>query len=161
MDPGISFEILLNYNTTENERWKGWFARNAAALDLPCDVAGAGTVRKVLLHIFATELVFACLVLDQARPDFENLQPETLDELFAISADARAKYDQFLLKATPEDWTTPHPMGFRDLKTSKAKMIMQAMWHSVNHRGQLATFLRQHGLKQDWIHDFLLSNAME
>jgi len=40
-------------------------------------------------------------------------------------------------------------------------MMMQAIWHSVNHRGQLATFLRQQGFKQDWIHDFLLSNAME
>jgi uncharacterized damage-inducible protein DinB len=161
MDPGISFSTLLAYNNDENERWKRWFAANSAALDLPCDVAGAGTVRKLLVHIFFVELVFACHVLDQDRPNVANLPQATLDELFAISADARAKFDQFLVKAKPEDWSTPYPIGVRDLKASKAKMVMQAMWHSMNHRGQMATFLRQQGFKQDWIHDFLLSNAME
>ena len=161
MDPGISFATLLAYNSEENEHWKRWFAAHPAALDLPCDVAGAGTVRRLLKHIFFTELVFASLVLDQDRPNFENLPQGTLDEMFAISADARTKFDQFLARAKPEDWSTPRPMGFRDVKASKAKMVMQAMWHSVNHRGQLATFLRQQGFKQDWIHDFLLSDAME
>ena len=161
MDPGISFATLLAYNTDENERWKRWFAANPAALDLPCDVGGAGTVRNLLLHIFFAELVFASLMLDQDRPNVANLPQATLDELFAISASARVKFDQFLANGTPEDWSTPRPMGFRDLKASKAKMLMQAIWHSVNHRGQIATFLRQQGFKQDWVHDFVLSNAME
>lgn len=161
MDPGISFATLLAYNSDENAHWKRWFADHPSALDLPCDVAGAGTVRKLLLHIFCTELFFASQVLDQVRPNFESLPQGSLDELFAISIDARGKFDQFLAMSKPGDWSTPRPMGFRDVKASKAKMMMQAIWHSVNHRGQLATFLRQQGFKQDWIHDFLLSNAME
>jgi len=161
MDPGISFATLLAYNIEENDHWKRWFEGHPAALDLACDVAGAGTVRKLLLHIFSTELVFACLVLDQDRPHFANLPQTTLDELFAIGADARAKFEEFLAKSKPEDWNTPRPMGFRDIKASKAKMMMQAIWHSINHRSQMATFLRQQGFKQDWIHDFILSKVME
>jgi|SRR5437868_5786980 len=121
MDSGISFATLLAYNTEENEHWKRWFAAHPAALDLPCDVAGAGTVRKLLLHIFSTELVFASLVLDEDRPIFGNLPQATLEELFAIGADARAKFDQFLAKAEPKDWCTPRPMGFRDVKASKQR----------------------------------------
>jgi uncharacterized damage-inducible protein DinB len=84
MDPGIAFADLLAYNADETAHWKRWFAEQAAALDLPCDVAGAGTMRKLLLHIFATELFFANRVLDEPKADYENLPHATLDELFRI-----------------------------------------------------------------------------
>jgi len=160
MDPGISFTDLLAYNTGENHEWKRWFGANPTALDLPCDVAGAGTVGKLVLHIFATELFFATRLLDE-RTDCENLPHGTLEELFAITAQARQKFDQFLASAAPDQWTTPVPLGSRDLKASKRKMLMQAIMHSIHHRGQLATFLRQQGYKQDWVHDFIASKAME
>jgi len=32
--------------------------------------------------------------------------------------------------------------------------------HSVHHRAQLATFLRQRGFKQDWTHDLIASKVM-
>ena len=161
MDPGISFADLLAYNTGENDQWKRWFSAHPTAIDLPCDVAGAGTVRKLLLHIFATELFFANRLLDEPRTDYENLPHATFEELFAITAQARQKFDQFLVNAAPDQWTTTVPLGFRDLKASKRKMLMQAIMHSIHHRAQLATFLRQQGYKQDWIHDFIASKAME
>lgn len=161
MDLGIPFATLLAYNAEETANWKRWFAEHPTALDLPCDVAGAGTIRKLVLHIFATELFFAHRVLDLALPDLANLPHGTLEELFAISADAAAKFTQFIDQAESDDWTTVLPLGFRDLKASKRKMLMQAIFHSIQHRAQLATTLRQQGLKQDWIHDFILSKAME
>ena len=161
MDPGISFTDLLAYNAGENDQWKRWFAANPAALDLPCDAAGAGTVRKLVLHIFATELFFATRLLDEPRPDYENLPHSTLDELFAITTQAREKVKQFMASAAPDQWTTPIPLGFRDIKASKRKMLMQAIMHSIHHRAQLATALRQQGFKQDWTHDFIASKAID
>jgi uncharacterized damage-inducible protein DinB len=161
MDPGISFADLLAYNADETNHWKQWFAEHAAALDLPCDVAGAGSVRKLLLHIFATELFFANRVLDQPKLDYDNLPHGTLGELFGIHTDAQAKFQEFLTKAMPADWSNPVSLGFRDFKASKRKMVAQAVLHSVHHRGQLATFLRQQGFKQSWTHDFIASRVME
>jgi uncharacterized damage-inducible protein DinB len=160
MDPGIPFADLLAYNADETEHWKRWFTEHPAALDLPCDVAGAGTVRKLLFHIFAAELVFANLVLDEPRPKYETLPQGTLEDLFGISAEAHAKFQQFLAASAPDQWTTPIPVGFGTLEASKRKMLTQAMLHGVNHRGQLATFLRQQGFKQAWTHDFILSKVM-
>jgi uncharacterized damage-inducible protein DinB len=160
MDPGIAFADLLAYNADETEHWKRFFAEHAPALDLPCDVAGAGSVRKLLHHIFATELFFANLVLDQPKVDYDQLPHETLDELFAIHMEAHSKFQEFLAKATAEDWTTPMALGFRGFRASKRKMFVQAMLHGVHHRGQLATFLRQQGFKQDWTHDFIASRVM-
>jgi len=161
MDLGIPFATLLAYNADENDHWMRWLSEHPAALDLPCDVAGVGTMRKLLLHVFATELFFAHRVLDHPKPDFENLPCETLEDLFAITANAQAKFIQFLAQATPEDWTTTCPLGFRDWQASKRKMLTQAILHSVHHRAQLATFLRQQGFEQDWTHDFILSKVME
>ena len=91
MDPGIPFADLLAYNSAENAHWKRWFAEHAAALDLPCDVAGAGTVRNLLLHIFATELFFANRVLDLPKADYQTL-PRAASDLSA-SAGIQAGLD--------------------------------------------------------------------
>jgi hypothetical protein len=52
MDPGVRFTELLAYNEEETIRWKQFFQEHSAAVDLPCDVASAGTVRNLVLHIF-------------------------------------------------------------------------------------------------------------
>ncbi|MGC2194700.1 MAG: DinB family protein [Terriglobales bacterium] len=132
-----------------------------AALDLPCDVASAGSVRKLLFHIFTTELFFANRVLDESKVDYENLPHATLQDLFGLSVTAQEKFQQFLATASHEEWAKPVPLGFRDFKASKRKMMMQVVMHSIHHRAQLATFLRQQGFKQDWTHDFIVSKLME
>jgi uncharacterized damage-inducible protein DinB len=161
MDPGIQFRELLAYNADEHQHWRRWFADHPAVLDLACDVAGAGTVRKLVFHIVATELFFANLVHGLPRLDFEKLGSTTLEELFAISDEAHRKFEEFLDKATPEGWSEVIPLGFGSVKATPRKMLMQAVWHSINHCGQLATFLRQQGFKQDWMHDIILSKVME
>ena len=160
MDPGISFADLLAYNADETKHWLQWFVEHSATLDLPCDVAGTGSVRKLLLHILATELFFGNRVLDQPRLEYHKLPHGTLDELFAIHAEAHSKFQEFLAKATPEDWSNLVSLGLRDFKASKRKIVAQAVLHSVHHHGQLATFLRQQGFKQDWTHDFIVSKVM-
>jgi uncharacterized damage-inducible protein DinB len=161
MDAGIQFADLLAYSADETSHWKRWFAEHPAALDLQCDVSGAGTVRKLIHHIFATELFFANHLHGLPRIDFERRGSGTLDELFSISEEAHLKLKQFLDQATTEDWATLQPLGFRDLKATPRKMLIQTILHGVHHRGQLATFLRQQGLKQDWTHDIILSKVME
>ena len=165
---GIRLTELLDYADEETRRWKCWFAQNPAALDLPVDVAGAGTVRKLLMHIFHVERHFASAVtggpasFEQSRKDAEKEPPAELDEIFRISEEASEKYREFLARATPEDLATVLNLSSRmELKASKRKVIVQALTHSMRHWAQLATSLRQQGMKQDWIHDFLMSNAVE
>jgi hypothetical protein len=40
-------------------------------------------------------------------------------------------------------------------------VVAQAVLRSARHRGLLATFLRQQGFKQLWIHDFMLGKVIE
>jgi uncharacterized damage-inducible protein DinB len=161
MDPGVRFSELLAYNAEETASWKQFFQDHPAALDLPCDIAGAGSVRKLLQHVFLSELFFANLVTRAQDISLENVPSATLDELFEIHASAQRKFEEALEQATPEQWEETVPLGFRDLKATRRKMLVQAMLHGVNHRAQLATFLRQQGFKQDWTHDLIVSPAMK
>ena len=159
---GIQFSELLDYTHEEMTRWKQWFARNASALDLPIDIADAGTVRHLVQHIFSVELHFANIVLGLPPANLESLEVSSVDELFGIGERATKKYRQFIARAESEDWSQTIDLGPRlNMKPSKRKLVSQALTHSIRHWAQLSTFLRQQGLKQDWNHDFLLSKAME
>lgn len=161
MDAGISFAELLHYTDEETQHWKQWFAEHPAALDRPCDIAKAGTVRKLLLHIFTAELYFAGAVLDLPKLDWEKLPSGTLEELFAVHDEAFRKFREFFSRAQANDWNEIKDLGFRDLKASKRKMVTQALLHGVHHRAQLATFLRQQGFDGLWLHDLILSKVMD
>ena len=161
MNDGIRFSELLAYNQQETARWKDWFRSHPEALAAPCDIARGKTVADLLFHIFLVELNFAHFVLALPRPDFNSLPRATLDELFGISEDAGRKIRQFLDSSKPEQWSEPLPLGSRDLKATRRKMLAQAFLHGVHHRGQLAAHLRQLGFKDEWVHDILLSTVLE
>jgi uncharacterized damage-inducible protein DinB len=161
MHDGIQFSDLLAYTEAEHARWKQFFAQHPGALDLPCDVASSGTIRELVFHIFVVNLFFAHRLLGLDLLDFKTLPHSSLEELFAVDEGASRKLRTFLENVRPEDWETKLPLGFIDRSVSKRKMLSQAMLHGVHHRAQLATALRQQGLKQDWKHDLILSDVME
>ena len=161
MAAAIEFAPLIAYTEQENAAWKKFFEQRPDTLDLPCDVAGSGTVRELVFHTLAVHLMFGHLLLGLPRPDFKTLPHGTLEELFAIGDEGIAKTRKFLASASEDDWNVVVPLGFRDLQASKRKMLMQSVLHGVHHRAQLATFLRQNGFKQDWIHDFIVSGVMK
>jgi len=168
MTDGIRFSELLDYSAAETDRWKQWFSKNPDTLDLPVDVADAGTVRKLLIHIFLVELHFANAMSGpisdpkDLQRELENRRSETVDQLFEISGEATRKYRQYLATASPQNYSVKVDFGPRfKIKPTKRKLIAQALTHSMRHWAQLSTALRQQGRKSDWIHDFLMSSAME
>ena len=136
-----------------------FFARHPQALGLPLDIAGS--VRKLILHIFAVELFFANAVSGNPQVDVEKFPNSSLDDLFGISQRATDVYREFFANAKPEDWAEVIRVGAREWKASRRKMVAQALTHSIRHWAQISTYLRQQGLKQEWSHDLLMSEAME
>jgi|SRR5581483_4141772 len=168
MIDGIRFAELLDYNAEETQRWQQWFSAHPSALDLRIDIADAGTVRRLLVHIFSVEMHYAEAVngtggdLSALQKRIETFSPADVRSLFALSEEATAKFREFCARATPEDYSKPLEFGSRiKVTATRRKLITQALTHSMRHWAQLATALRQQGLKSDWVHDFLLSKAME
>jgi hypothetical protein len=121
MDPGLPFADLLVYNTDETEHWKRWFGENAAALDLACDVAGAASVRNLLLHIFATELFFANRVLDLPKADHDHLPHATLNELSPSTPKLTPSFRNSLRKRRPKNGRRRYRWDFVTSKPASAR----------------------------------------
>lgn len=159
-DPGRSFADLLDYTDEETRRWKEFFRKNPAALDLATDIRGAKTVRELAAHIFIAELIFGCAALGEPRPDYEKLPQSTLDEVFAIGESARKKMRDFVARAGEKELAEQVPFGPAG-NVSKRKMLMQALTHGMRHWAQLATDLRRAGYPTDWVHDWIMSSAVK
>lgn len=162
----IRFEELLNYNEEETERWRQCFIEHPEALELKLDLARCETTRETLFHIFACEAWYADCLESRAFADparFEKIPRGTVEELFAVAAEARDKFRKFIACATEADWaiTVPFPEGpWGKLCPTLRKALAHTMVHSIRHWAQLATALRKQGLTQEWGHDLLFTKAL-
>lgn len=156
---------MLAANEAETERWLKWFQRQSSGtLDLPTDIAGTGTVRHLLQHIFAVELRYAERLLDRETTSYESLNIFTLNDLFSIGERARRLFREFLAKATPDELSRVIEFQTRSagtLRASKRKIFIHANVHGIRHWAQVAVVLRQAGHKTDWMHDFLVTPVIE
>jgi uncharacterized damage-inducible protein DinB len=163
----ITTDELLNYCVEEDRRWHEWFQKNPATLDLPSDIAGTKNVREVVLHILAVELRYSERLLGKDPvTDYNELPLASVDDLFATATTSERNFREFLAKAKDDavHWqeilTFPTRTG-GVLSASRRKIFAHALLHGVRHWGQLATYLRQQGHKQDWPHDLIFSKVMQ
>ena len=47
------------------------------------------------------------------------------------------------------------------LRASGRKILAHTLTHHIRHLAQIATALRQHGHPTDWMHDLLMSDALD
>ena len=163
---GVSFTELMRYTDLETAKWRTFLSSmGPSALDIPIDTAAQKDVRGVLLHIFAVELRYSERLLDIAEvTPYEKLPTGSLDELFGVYGKARANFKEWLAKADEKEMAkviTFQTITAGTLSASKRKCLIHALLHGVRHWAQMANTLRIRGYKQDWMHDFLMSDAME
>jgi uncharacterized damage-inducible protein DinB len=159
---GIEFATLLRYTDGETRRWHDWLAaQSPAVLEEPMGEGRLGTLRGVLLHIFAVELRYAQRLTDEPVSTYESLPHDSLDAIFGIGVEARRKLAAFL--ATNPD--LDRELTFETLtagtrSASVRKIVTHSVIHGIRHWAQVATVLRQRGYPTQWFHDILLSDAL-
>lgn len=162
----LSFDELLRHNEEEAERWHEFFRQHADALDMTVDMAQSEDVRGVLVHIMAVELLYAERIQGIVREKLSlaDFPSGSVDELFSTGAKAREIFLNLLARYSDADWNEIITFGTKTsgrLTASRRKMFAHAMFHSMRHWAQLATTLRQNGLKQEWQHDFIFTKTIE
>ncbi len=161
---GLSFGELLDYASEETTHWRDWFRKNPKALDLACDIAGAKSVRGVVLQIIAVQMRYAERLLNQPITEYSELESKSAEELFALAHKSAEDFRSFAVAANDPDWDGTLSFPTRTAGTitaSRRKIFVHALLHGVRHWAQLATFLRQQGYKQDWQHDFIFSDVLK
>jgi uncharacterized damage-inducible protein DinB len=161
--PALSYVELLAYTYEETRRWREYFGQNPKALEI---VIGGrhNDVRGLITHIFVSEYRWGQhLVGEQPTPN-EAFKPQTLDEVWTIYGIARARLENWVAKASPEELdrilTVRSVTYNRDVTASKRKILTHSLIHGIRHWAQIATALRQACFVSDWPHDMLYSPAL-
>jgi uncharacterized damage-inducible protein DinB len=165
----VPFPALLRYRDAETARWRAWFAARAdAVLDTSLG-AGAvgitgGTVRTLLVHLFAFEVRTAQRLLGEPVSAYEALPAHTLAEIFALGERARAGIDRWLAATSEAD--VAQVLTFPTLtagvvSASKRTVAVNLVLHGMRHWAQIAAALRAAGHGEQWGHDYLLSAVEE
>jgi uncharacterized damage-inducible protein DinB len=160
---GLSFGELLDYASEETDHWRDWFRKNPAVLELPCDIAGARTVRGVVLHVVIVQMRYAERLLNQPVTEYSALESTNAEELFALAHKSAEDLRSFAVAANDADWSGSLTFPTRSagtLTASRRKIFVHALLHGVRHWAQLASYLRQQGHQQDWQHDFLFTSVV-
>ena len=161
---GLSFSELLRFNEQETDRWHQFLARQGPGLlDLNIDLAGGGTVRDLLLHMFGVELKYAERLSGGALTKPGDLPTRTIDEIFGIAATAQEKMKVYLKTASEAELNgkiTFPTLSAGEQTATRRKVLGHALIHSLRHWAQLTTEMRRRGHKADWHHDFLFTDAL-
>jgi len=161
---GISFPELLRFDEQETGRWHQFLAKQApAVLDLNIDLAGGGTVRDLLLHMFGVELKYAERLSGGTLTKPSDLPTGSIDEIFSIATTAHGKMKAYLKTASEADLNgkiTFPTLSAGEQTATRRKVLGHALVHSLRHWAQLTTEMRRRGYKADWHHDFLFTDAL-
>jgi len=161
---GLSFPELLRFDEQETTRWHEFLARQSPELlDLDIDLAGGGTVRALLLHMFAVEMKYAELLSGNTLTKVSDLPTPSVDEIFGVAATAQKKIRDYLKTASEADLNgkiTFPTLSAGEQTATRRKVLGHALFHSLRHWAQLTTEMRRRGYKADWHHDFLFTNAL-
>src|ERR1041385_9055797 len=101
---GLSFGELLDYCAEETNRWRDFFKASPAALELPCDIAGARTVRELVLHIVIVQMRYAERLLNLPVTEYESLAGKSGPELFLMAHKSLEDLRSFAVAANDPDW---------------------------------------------------------
>lgn len=156
---GVSFADLLAYNDSEAMKWKAWFEKNPAALDVHVGEKMA-TVRGLVKHIFQAENFLAAM-LSGENIDRDSLEPKNDQELWALHERGFKELAAYVASATEEELARIITLPFGGgKKVSARKILTQVTLHNVHHWAQVSMEVRQAGMPSDGPHDIILSDVM-
>ena len=153
----------MRWNDETSKRWQKLFQVYPEALDFDCDVYGARTVRGLLRHIFAVELRYSERLSGEPVTPYEEVPDGSADLLFGLHLQALERFRRLLADGSI-DWEEKLEFTTISAGTRSAKrkvILFHSFLHGIRHYAQLATLVRQHGIKPDWPMDFLFSGAMD
>jgi len=154
--PALTAEETIAWVERTSEGWKSLLAAHPETLALPCDVVGVSTVGGLLQHIVAVELRYAEQLNGLPPSDYSQIPFDSAEAIYATHQRASALVRRQL--ASSVDWDERIDFVTRSMgpaRASRKAILFHSLLHSIRHYAQLATLVRQHGIKPDWPMDYL------
>jgi uncharacterized damage-inducible protein DinB len=154
--PDFSATDLLRWWRLTSDNWRRLLADNPGLLEAPCDIAGTTTVAGLLQHLIGSELRHAELAAWLGVDKDFTVPMDSVGALYAVHDRAAAVLEQ--LAVADVDWNEKVEFTTRTgarLRVTRHILFLHAMLQAIRHYAQLATLVRQHGVKPNWPMDIL------
>jgi len=154
--PALTADEMLAWLERTSTGWRDLIAAHPEALALPCDVMGVSTVGGLLQHIVAVELRYAEQLSGLPPTEYAAIPFGSAAEIYATHECAMA-----LLRAQLDsgvDWDERIDYVTRSMDPARSlrkTILFHALLHGIRHYAQLATLLRQQGIKPGWPMDYI------
>jgi uncharacterized damage-inducible protein DinB len=153
----LSGEDVIAWNEKTTEGWRKLISAHPEALTLTCDIAGTKSAGELLQHIVAVELRYAERLAGKPVSDYTAIAYDSVEAIYATHDRAAALFREQL--AADVDWNEKLEFNTRSMgpaRSTRKTIFFHAQLHSIRHYAQLATLVRQHGIKPDWPMDYFV-----
>jgi len=154
--PALSADEVMAWLETTSVKWKALIEEQPEVLGFPCDVMGVGTVGALLQHIVAVEQRYADQLSGLPPTEYSAIPFDSAAAIYATHELAMKKFRVLLDSDT--DWDGKFEFMTRSMgpmRSTRKTVLFHAMLHAIRHYAQLATLVRQHGVKPGWPMDYL------
>jgi uncharacterized damage-inducible protein DinB len=158
--PILTAGEILAWNEKTAAGWRQLLADHPELLTQPCDIAGTKTVAELLQHIVAAQLRYAERLAGLPTSDYADIPFDSVNSIYATHDRAMRIFQQ--LFASDIDWNQPMDFTTRTmgtLRSNRKTILFHALLHGIRHYAQLASLVRQFGVKPDWPMDYLFMHA--
>ena len=145
---------------TTSSKWRDLIEAHPEILEMPCDVMGVGTVDRLLQHIVAVELRYAEQLSGLPPTEYAAIPFDSAAAIYATHERAMTMLRELLASG----WGLGCEVRVCDAVDgadagSRKTMLFHALLHAIRHYAQLATLVRQHGIKPGWQMDYLMMDV--
>ena len=160
--PSLSAEEILAWNESTAAGWRKFLANHPELLTQPCNIANTRSVAELLQHIVAAQLRYAERLAGLPISDYAAIPFDSVESIYAVHERSVAIFQQLL--ASDVDWSEPIDFVTRTagtLYSDRKTILFHALLHGIRHYAQLASLVRQCGVKPDWPMDYLFMNVKQ
>jgi len=154
--PILTAEEVLAWNEKTAQNWRQLLTSHPELLTQPCDIAGTKTVAELLQHIVAVQLRYAERLADLPVSDYAAIPYDSAESIYATHDRTIAIFKQLL--ASDVDWNEPLEFITRSMgpaRSNRKTILFHVLLHGIRHYAQLASLVRQCGVKPGWPMDYL------
>ena len=161
----IDLNVLLEYTDWERQKWHDWLREHGDRVLVTSTGANSDarfeTVGDLVRHIFSAEKRYVERLSDKPLTDTASIPTENIEALFDFGQQSRKALREFIDTLPAQQWDVPrdYVMMNHPIRATPKKFVINVLLHEIRHWAQIATLVRQNGLKGD-LHDFLFSPAL-
>ena len=130
--------------------------RSRRFLTFHAALAGVATVGGLLQHIVAVELRYAERLAELPATDYAAIPFDSSEVIYATHDRAMHLLREQIGRDV--DWSERIEFPTRSIgrvRASRRAVLFHSMLHGIRHYAQLATLVRESGIKTDWPMDYL------